>query len=43
MIGGKGGVLIMVKFLVRAFIVCFCTASVGYWLYLLATLKFLQG
>ncbi len=33
----------MVKSLVRAFIVCFCTGAVCYWVYLLATLKFLKG
>lgn len=33
----------MFRFLVRAFIVCFCTVSVGYWLYLLFSLKFLEG
>jgi len=33
----------MGKTLIRAFIVCFCAVSVGYWLYLIFTLKFLQG
>jgi hypothetical protein len=33
----------MVKTVTRVFVVCFCSVSVGYWIYLLATLKFLKG
>jgi len=33
----------MVRILFQIFVVGFCTVSVGYWVYLLATLKFLQG
>lgn len=33
----------MLRFLLRAFIVTFCTVSVGYWLYLIFSLKFLEG
>ena len=33
----------MGKLLFQVFVVGFCVVSVGYWVYLLTTLKFLQG
>lgn len=33
----------MLKGLFKAFVVCFSTVSVAYWLYLLGSLKFLKG